>query len=235
MTMNNKTAWAVTIAAILSVAAITSVTAADALGTFLFIEEAEVELNDSKIKEVEIETDSKIAKDGDDGAFGYGILDTTGSFALVATTHRGVFDSNVQDGPAGTTVAICTPEQLDDGLCGPEWHTHYVELGTDGVCVDNTVDMDVTKNPDGLYVSRITFEEPSEKIKVKKDEIKIKDVQKYGTFTNSLNGTTQSFAFGDYDGLMVSFALDVRGGNVCVDFVQPVILPEKTVEFKLDN
>jgi hypothetical protein len=55
-------------------------------------------------------TAAKINKGGQDGAFGYGILNS-GDSLMVATTHAGVLDSEKQDG------------QFD-----PVWHTHVVEL-----------------------------------------------------------------------------------------------------------
>ncbi|MDN5847550.1 MAG: hypothetical protein L0H53_14895 [Candidatus Nitrosocosmicus sp.] len=99
---------------------------------FLNIREATID-SDSDEMGAFLETHGHIPTDGDDGAFGYGILTTEGLDAVVvSTTHAGVLDSKEQD-------------NADD----PVWHNHFVTLGTDS---DNCGDDPAVKS--------ITFESP---------------------------------------------------------------------------
>jgi len=79
-------------------------------------------------------TGGHIPKDGSGGAFGYGILTSASTNAvIVATTHEGVKDSIAQGSDSG-----------------PIWHTHFVKLAV------------VPGGPCGSdpQVAAITFEQP---------------------------------------------------------------------------
>src|SRR5207245_2621217 len=70
-----------------------------------------------------LRTNGAIPTDGSGGAFGYGILTSAGTFAvIVSTTHQGVRDSVTQGSGAG-----------------PIWHNHFVRLGfgVTGLCGSN--------------------------------------------------------------------------------------------------
>ena len=106
--MNTKTIVAMSLAAILSFA--TTSAFADP-PSFLTVKEAEVDEG-----EVEIETKGKIPTDGTGGAFGYGVVGTSG--ILVFTTHGGVGpDSSVQTGQGD-----------------PVFHTHGATVGFVAAC-----------------------------------------------------------------------------------------------------
>ena len=92
-------------------------------GEHLTITEAEVDDD-----EVEIEVAADIPTDGSAGAFGYGVVGSTG--ILVATTHGGV-------GPDH-------PDQEDQA--DPVFHTHVVTLGKNTDCPDDTAVASIT-NP----------------------------------------------------------------------------------------
>ena len=71
----------------------------------------------------------KIAEDGTNGAFGYGVkLNTEGLVFFVSTTHGRVYDSETQN--------IANPE--------PVWHNHVVRLGENSACGDNLAVIDIT-------------------------------------------------------------------------------------------
>jgi hypothetical protein len=108
----NSIRMLVTIAAVLIL--VTPV-AAYALG-FLDISLASVKTSSDKVDKATMVTHGFISKDGSKGAFGYGIL--TGDSASVSTTHKGVLDSETQNGDK----------------FNPVFHNHYVKLVNDPIC-----------------------------------------------------------------------------------------------------
>ncbi len=108
---------------------------ASTIEDFLNIKTATVDVNDNKVDRAKIQTDGHIPTDGDEGAFGYGIITDKGLEAvIVTTTHAGVYDSVKQDN-AGDSV----------------FHNHYVALDTESEeCGDDP------------KVEKITFESPGE-------------------------------------------------------------------------
>lgn len=72
-----------------------------------------------KVDKASLITKASIPKDGSAGAFGYGIL--TGDGEIVTTTHKGVLDSEAQNGNANN----------------PVFHNHYMKLGNDARCGGN--------------------------------------------------------------------------------------------------
>ena len=121
---------------------------ASAIEDFLNIKKATVEIDDDKLDAAKIETDGHIPTDGDEGAFGYGIITDKGLEAvIVTTTHAGVYDSE---------------EQEDAG--DPDFHNHYVALAADSdECGDDP------------KIEKITFESPGE-VDIKKKKALLEDV-----------------------------------------------------------
>ena len=103
-------------------------------GDFLNIREATIDADSDEMSAF-LETHGHIPTNGDEGAFGYGVLTDEGLDAVVvSTTHAGVQDSEEQT-------------NADD----PVWHNHYVALGQDS---DNC--------GDDSKVESITFESPGQ-------------------------------------------------------------------------
>ncbi|MDQ3851933.1 MAG: hypothetical protein M3299_03765 [Thermoproteota archaeon] len=108
---------------------------AQALETFLIIEKAEVSANGEL--EATLTTEGAIPTDGDEGAFGYGILTNDGDTILVATTHAGVLDSEEQN-----------------YILDPTWHTHLVRLGEVAECGEDQGVIDITwQSPGGVEIN----------------------------------------------------------------------------------
>lgn len=98
----------------------------------------------------------------------------------------GAYDSAGQqfDNPA-ITFALCSPDQLGAGLCGPEWHSHLVKPISNSLCPI-------------AAVGALTFEEPSATVVAKHDSIKVVNVKKgIKSFTESVSGTTTDFTAGN--------------------------------------
>jgi hypothetical protein len=85
--------------------------------SFLDIRLALVKTTPDRVVQASLVTKSAIPKDGSGGAFGYGIITGTG-VVIVTTTHKGVLDSEAQNGNANN----------------PIFHNHYVKLGKDARC-----------------------------------------------------------------------------------------------------
>jgi hypothetical protein len=180
----------------------------EAVADHLQITDADVKSNANKLIELEIETFGKIPKTG---AFGYGILTSGGDSIIVATTHGGVLDSEVQKG----------------NINSPAWHNHYVELGDGNPdCIDGTA------NPSGLYVADLSYESPG-KVDVDRKEIEISKVPlgtqstHFGLAPNAMS----SFNVGTPGDTVVSFTLRPVGSSilgpaaVCVDNVSVFVIP----------
>jgi len=119
------------ILAITAVVILVTPAAVYAASNFLDIRLATVTTSSDKVDKATLITKGSIPKDGSGGAFGYGIL--TGDSVIVTTTHKGVLDSEAQNGDANN----------------PVFHNHYVHLGTDAQHCGN--------NP---AVTAITFASP---------------------------------------------------------------------------
>jgi len=156
-----------------------------------------------------IATFGDIPRQGQGGAFGYGVLTSGGDSIIVTTTHPGVLDSALQKGDINS----------------PVWHNHYVKLGSDPNCVGST-------NPTGLSVADISYESPG-KVNVEGKKAVLKDVptgaqsEHFGLAPNAVH----SFNVGTSGNTLVSFTLSIVGsgpygpGAVCVNNVSPVTLP----------
>ncbi len=164
-------------------------------GGHLTIEKAKVDATPTEIKKAKIDTTGKIPTKG--GFVGYGIV-TTGADIIVATTHAGVLDSELQKGDP----------------MSPKWHNHYVTLGPSTGCTS------------GTEVLNISYESPG-KVKVKGDKIEIKGVP-LGTAIPAHFGlapnVATTFTTGTYDGFVAVFTISpspvpnpVYGLTVCID------------------
>lgn len=118
--------------------------------SFLDIRLATVTTSSSqqKVDKATLLTRASIPKDGNAGAFGYGILTDQGVI-IVTTTHKGVLDSAAQNGNANN----------------PIFHNHYVTLRADNRCGDDPA------------VFQISFDSPG-KVTVAGSVVSLKDLPK---------------------------------------------------------
>ena len=143
----------------------------------------EVKDNKNTYQKITFSLDDDVVTDGSDFG-GYAVFTEDGD-VIAVTSHKGAYDSAGQkyDNPA-ITFALCNPEQLDAGLCGPEWHSHLVKPVGDSVCA-------IAK------VGALTFEEPSATVVANQDNIKVVNVKKgTKTFTESVTSTPTEFTAG---------------------------------------
>jgi hypothetical protein len=101
---------------------------------FLTIKKAIVKPDDKGLSAI-LKTHGLIPQNGEKGAVGYGILTDQGlSAVIVGTSHKGVLDSEAQNGDAQN----------------PVWHSHFVSLAANptGNCGDNP------------EVTAVTYQEP---------------------------------------------------------------------------
>lgn len=166
-------------------------------GDYLDIREATIDA-DSDEMQAFLETHGFIPTDGDEGAFGYGILTTEGlDGVVVSTTHAGVLDSELQ-------------EDADD----PVWHNHFVTLS------------DESENcGDDLEVESITFESPGE-VDIEDNNADLTDIPASFSGTNALNGEDLTLEPGTDVNDVVSFILAPQFNDddeleaVCVTDIQ---------------
>ncbi|MEZ4104375.1 MAG: hypothetical protein R3B60_03755 [Candidatus Paceibacterota bacterium] len=136
---------------------------------------------------------------GENGAVGYGIITDKGTDqVIVATTHGGVLDSEMQ-------------KDASD----PIWHNHIVRLGEVAMCGENPGVVD------------ITFESPGD-IEVKEQGVVMAEVPAMFSGTHSLSKEKISFAPGtDVQGV-VQFSLEPKFSEtnelqaVCVTNIEEV-------------
>lgn len=208
--ITTKTLMGISLASIFAIAMIASPIGVDAAGSFLDVKKAKVTIDDDEFEKAKIKTNAKIPKNGDGGAFGYGIISGAGLEAIaVTTTHGGVQDSEAQSDASD-----------------PVFHNHYVALqdsqavGT-GLCP-------------GLEVRDITWQEPGD-VKVKGKKATMKDVPFSFSGTHSLSGADISFNADGNVGAVVSFTIDpVDGdGNTSVTDIQAVCINDVSAAGKL--
>ena len=194
--MKSKT-FVVASLAVAFVASVLVFPLAGAVGDFLAIKLATTHSEEKEL-EAKLITHGLIPKDGSGGAFGYGILTSAGlDGIIVATTHGGVLDSEVQ-------------KNAND----PVWHNHFVKLESQVACGG------------GPGVADITFESPG-KVKVQGNNLQFKDIPKTFTGTNALSGLPTTITPGTNVQNVVSFQLSPvfdSGHNlqaVCVIDITP--------------
>lgn len=164
---------------------------------------------------------------------GYGAL--SGNSLLVVTSHPGFYDSETQNAPSAgqtavpisSTAAVCN---TGSGVCQKIWHTHLANLANDALAIQYCEANAVLGGGDAskLRVESLTFEEPSEKVRVKANKIIVKEVEGDDDFTNSLTAQEKEFLLGSYAGALVSFNLfpgSISPVVVCVENIQPVTVP----------
>lgn len=187
----NKLVLGLSLAAVLTVVLISSPVVADAITDLV---QTTVHDNKAKYSKISFELGDDVPVNGE--VFGgYAIF--TDGHVIAVTSHKGAFDSETQlFDDETTTFALCSPEQLVQGLCGPEWHTHLVEPVSHNRC-------------DFAAIGALTFEEPSSKLRIKANEILLQNTNKEtSSFTNSITGTVQDFTVGqpvDADSTSVEF------------------------------
>lgn len=165
-------------------------------------------------------TETKINKGGQDGAFGYGVvtldgLGGSGDSLMVATTHKGVYDSEKQDG------------QFD-----PVWHTHYVQLAPAG---DYCNDTNGEAGLPALEVANLSFQEPG-KVKVKKQtNLFLEDMPNIFSGNDALTGSPMIWTPETDAELVVQFTLRPvdDDGNTTLDFDHVCV--ENTIPFVLED
>ena len=209
--MNTKSILGLSLAAVFALAMIASAIGVDAAGSFLDVKKAKVTIDDDdEFEKAKIKTNAKIPKNGDGGAFGYGIISGAGLEAIaVTTTHGGVLDSEAQSDASD-----------------PVFHNHYVALqaSTDG-----------TGLCPGLEVRDITWQEPGD-VKVKGKKATMKDVPFEFDGEHSLDRDIDlSFNADGNVGAVVSFTINpVDGdGNTSVTDIQAVCINDVLATEKL--
>jgi hypothetical protein len=168
-----------------------------ASGGSLDIEKATVTTDPHEIEAV-LKTHGHISTNGDDGAFGYGVLTKKGlDSVIVSTTHKGVKDSE---------------EQKDKN--DPVWHNHFVTL------VD-----DSNKCGKDLQVKKITFESPGD-VDINGETAELTNIPSKFTGKDALSDKKLTLKPGTDVKDVVSFKLDPKFKDgtldaVCVTDVQP--------------
>lgn len=149
------------------------------------------------------ETTSAILQTNDvikaEGAYGFGILTEKGlDGVMVATTHGGVLDSEVQ-------------VDAND----PAWHTHYVKLGqgVSGLCGENPEVVDITFQAPGYLAT-------------KNKMMVLKNLPATFNGTSSLSGNGLTVEPGTTVGNVVAFSLEPKFDGdalkaVCVTEITP--------------
>jgi hypothetical protein len=152
---------------------------ATTIESFLVIESTRVTVDDDELR-ARLTTEGGIPTDGDEGAFGYGILTNDGDAILVATTHAGVLDSEEQN-----------------YILDPTWHNHFV-----------TLDEDVEQCGTDPGVEDITWQSPGE-VRINDNIARISDVptDEFEGW-HSITGEDLSMTLGEDVSDVVSFRLD---------------------------
>lgn len=96
---------------------------------FLDIKNSKVQTAEDMISEAVLRTHGHLLEDGQEGAFGYGILNEKGlDGVIVTTTHGGVYDSKEQESASDAS-----------------FHNHFVKLADEDVLPCNDGDVKVEK------------------------------------------------------------------------------------------
>lgn len=202
--MNSKAILGMSIIAVATIALLTLTPLAAAVSDIL---SASIASGGSTLSAT-ITTESKIAKGGQDGAFGYGVL-TGGDSLMVGTTHAGVLDSIKQGG-----------DQFN-----PVWHNHYVQLAAVPLEDEDTEEIEqYCEDTNGalgpLEVANLSFESPG-KIKIRhQNVVDFENMPASLTGTNALTGTGMTWTPGTDADTVVQFTLRPvdDDGNTTLDF-----------------
>lgn len=190
--MTNKLLLGITLAAVLTLV-IAFPTAADAITG---IKKTTVKLDDDEIKKLRFKLVDKV----EETPFGgYAIVtdaapsETYVATAVAITSHAGFYDSEKQSPPTLTPIiqfpgpaALCA---AGDAGCGAEWHVHIVEAVVNTECAS------------GLQVGELTFDDPSEKLKIKAKALVAKGIELgEEDYTAALAGGEKDFDAGAIPG-----------------------------------
>ncbi len=189
-TMTPKKILGISIATVFAVGLLSSPLYAEAIPDLL---QTRVNLAGDNYDHIVFKTADKIPRTGEFG--GFAIL--TDGHVIAVTDHAGFYDSKAQrpptlppDLPISATAAVCNE---NDRGCNSKWHSHLVEPKPSDLCLT------------GLAVGALSFDEPSEKVKVLAKHIILRNIA-LGTssFTESLTNTPKDFTVGfpvDSDGI----------------------------------
>ena len=182
--MTKKLLLGITLAAVLAVTLI-STPVADAI-TELFKTRLVIE-DDDEYEKIVFKLASAVPLSGEFG--GYAVF--TDGHVIAVTSHAPFYDSEAQVAPTLPEVisfpgpaALCNA--ADPG-CGPEWHTHLVHP------IDALDDMG---NPICAFkaVGALTFEEPSDEVKIRAMKIVLKEIEmEEDDFTDAVSGDEMNF------------------------------------------
>jgi len=139
--------------------------------------------DNNKFKKITFSLVEDVKINGEDFG-GYAVF-TTGGDVIAVTSHQGAYDSETQSFPQKrATFALCNGGQVNAGFCGPIWHTHLVKPVGTALCQI-------------AAIGGLTFEQPSNEVKVKNSNISFKNVQKgTSSFTESVSGAATDFTVG---------------------------------------
>ena len=204
--MNIKTIMVISMATILSLA----VTVPAIAEAFPSLKKAVVDVEDDTFN-LRFQFEGK-SSDIVPPAFGGVAVLTDAGTAIAATTHDRFYDSEKQTAPQEEPVvsfgvaALCTG--TDPG-CGPEWHIHIVNPVEDDRCFT------------GLAVGELTWEDPSEKLKLAGPNIIAKKIALGANeYTASLAGETLVFDAGTVPDANGSLAFDLT--PIFTDTEEPI-------------
>ena len=139
---------------------------------------------------MKFKTADKVPKDGSGVFGGYAVFtDGPWSEVIAVTAHDRFFDSETQQAPTLTpdllisvSAAVCA--NADPG-CGGVWHTHIVKPVANGLCAL-------------AAVGGLSFQEPSESVKISGKKITIKGVDiGEQIYLESISSTGMVFTVGN--------------------------------------
>ena len=118
---------------------------------FFSLKQGVVNKSPNKVDSAIFQTRAGIPKDGNHGAFGYGVITASGT-VIVSTTHKGVLDSKTQGA------------EKDN----PVFHNHYIQLKDEPKCGSNP----------GVNLDTITFGSPG-KLSISGSNLQQANLPKY--------------------------------------------------------
>jgi len=191
---NKKAILGISLAAIFAVTMIASQTVS-ADEHFLDVEKLEMEMNSEAITQAKLKTGDIPATD-ETSWFGYVVLTNHGDW-LAATTHEGFCDSEVQ------TDKGSVPSLGDADACPGDWHIHMVTPAAE----PNAACVDEDKNPNGLAVGRISWEENGE-LDIDDNTVEFSDASRGElSLKNVVGADPEVFELGQPDGVVASFEI----------------------------
>ena len=179
--MNSKLLGA-SLAAIFAIALVGSPIMAEAITDLV---KTKLKIDDDEYEKITFKLASKIPKvpTGSEIFGGYAVF--TDGHVIAVTAHEGAFDSETQSFPTSGTFGLCDADQVAAGFCSGVWHTHLVEPVGNENCAF-------------AAVGALTFEEPSDDVKIKAKKIVLKEIEmETDDYTNSITGQEMDFTAGN--------------------------------------